>query len=147
MKISALAFCLAVLAYSAPGAAMASDVSAAPGADSPIPSDIPPNAVFYTREDLKRFTYGDNYYPPKAKAAHADGSAVVDCQVEPDGRLSRCAVLSETPPDMGIGEATALLFLKFAKLSPEAMKAYPQGGWKKYRYIWSYEAWAKAQSD
>gem|GEM_PF-2196226 len=81
-----------------------------------------------------------DYYPPKASKAHADGSAVIDCQVQADGTLSRCAVLEETPPDMEFGKATAILFLKNAKIGAEEMKAQPAGGWwKKFKYIWVYK--------
>ncbi len=115
------------------------------GAGSDMPADIPPTAPVYAREDLKRFSIDQHYYPQKARAARVDGSAVVDCQVEPDGRLSRCAVLGESPPGMGFGEAAALIFLKYAKLDSNAMQAYPQGGWKKFKYVWSYDQWAMAQ--
>lgn len=35
----------------------------------------------------------------------ADGAVVVECVVQPDGRLADCAVLSERPAGRGFGEA------------------------------------------
>jgi hypothetical protein len=108
------------------------------GVSAPLPEDIPANAVVYNREEAQKMRMRVGYYPPKASKAHADGSALVDCQVQADGTLSRCVVLKETPSDMDFGKATALLFLKYARLSAEDMKTQPVGGWKKFEYIWKY---------
>ncbi|ESQ94513.1 energy transducer TonB [Asticcacaulis benevestitus] len=107
---------------------------------APLPPEIPADAVFYYPEEARKMRMRISYYPPKASMAHADGSAVIDCQVQAGGTLSRCAVLEETPPDMEFGKATAMLFLKRAKVTPEEMRAQPAGGWwKKFKYIWVYK--------
>ncbi|MGN6208322.1 hypothetical protein [Asticcacaulis sp.] len=106
----------------------------------PLPADTPANAVFYSQEEARKMRMRINYYPPKDSKAHVDGSAVINCQVQADGTLSRCAVLEETPPDMEFGKATAILFLKNAKVKPEELNSQlPEGKWKKFKYIWVYK--------
>ena len=34
-----------------------------------------------------------------------EGVVILDCQVQADGRISDCSVVSETPPGMGFAEA------------------------------------------
>lgn len=46
----------------------------------------------------------ERYYPRRAIRMNVEGSATLDCRVAVDGRLS-CAVMAETPPDWGFGEA------------------------------------------
>jgi TonB family protein len=48
-------------------------------------------------------------YPPRARAAHAGGSAVVTCTVGPSGGLRTCGVLGETPAGYGFGAAARKL--------------------------------------
>jgi hypothetical protein len=104
------------------------------------PADIPSDAVFYNQEDARKMHMGEGYYPPKAIEAHANGVVTIDCEVGANGKLIRCAVLDETPPDMGFGKATAVLFLKHARIKSELLKTPSQDGWwKKFRYIWKYD--------
>ncbi|MFT4074049.1 MAG: TonB family protein [Asticcacaulis sp.] len=110
------------------------------GAATPLPADIPSDAVFYTQEDARKMHMEDGYYPPKAANAHASGAVTIECEVGADGKLIRCAVLDETPPDLGFGKATAVLFLKHAKITPEQPDTpLPASSWKKFRYIWKYD--------
>lgn len=46
----------------------------------------------------------ERYYPRRALRMNMEGSATLDCRVGVDGRLD-CAILSETPPEWGFGEA------------------------------------------
>jgi periplasmic protein TonB len=48
--------------------------------------------------DLGRF------YPVRARAAGIEGVVVLDCAVSPQGALD-CAIVSETPPGWGFGDA------------------------------------------
>lgn len=111
--------------------------------ESPLPSDIPPDAVFYTQEDVKRSRYPEPYYPPEAMAAKVDAEVVVDCEVNTNGRLKRCAVVIENPPGMGFGKPTAILFLKHAKVKTET-GSIPPGTWKKFRFLWRYQDYQQA---
>jgi TonB family protein len=52
-------------------------------------------------------------YPAAAKAAHQTGKAVLDCRLQPDGRLRACKTLSETPAGAGFGEAALKLTGRF----------------------------------
>jgi|GEM_PF-280791 len=48
-------------------------------------------------------------WPPKARAAHINGKADLDCLVNTNGGAEDCHVLSETPPGQGFGEAAVRL--------------------------------------
>jgi len=117
---------------------MAAALMGSDEASASVPTEIPVGATFYTRADAQNFTMEAGYYPPKAKRLEVNGSATVDCQVEANGELSRCAVIKETPPDVGFGEATALAFLKYARVKPEEVEQIGAGGWKKFTFRWKY---------
>lgn len=77
----------------------------APPTYTTISIDGPPSITTVTNptwverpRDLAR------YYPRRAVRMNVEGSATLDCRVAVDGRLT-CAVISETPPDWGFGEA------------------------------------------
>ncbi|HEX8569984.1 MAG TPA: TonB family protein [Caulobacteraceae bacterium] len=61
-------------------------------------------------------------YPPKAKAAKVNGSAVLACTVAAGGQLQGCTVAKETPAGMGFGEAALGLAPHFR------MKAWTSDG-------------------
>lgn len=52
-------------------------------------------------------------YPTQALAAGVSGDATVQCQVGRDGLLSACSVRSETPGELGFGEAALSLVPRF----------------------------------
>lgn len=52
-------------------------------------------------------------YPAEAKRKKAIGGAVISCKLSADGRLTGCAVDSETPRDAGFGEAMLRLGGRF----------------------------------
>lgn len=56
------------------------------------------------------------YFPARALAMGREGQVVLDCAVGTDGRLS-CAVVSETPPGWGFGEA-ALRISRDYRMTP-----------------------------
>lgn len=75
---------------------------AAPFDETPrLPTPPPPGS------DLER------YYPQRARDQGIEGSAVIECSVGADGRLSACAVVSETPPGSGFGQASIRAAAKF----------------------------------
>lgn len=63
-------------------------------------------------EDLMR-----DHYPARALQLGVEGMAMINCDVTPQGRLSGCVVVSETPPDFGFGDA-ALKMSPFFKMRP-----------------------------
>jgi TonB family protein len=51
----------------------------------------------------------DAAYPPTAKARGIDGYTVLRCRVDENGRMTACAVVTETPPDLAFGAAALKL--------------------------------------
>lgn len=64
------------------------------------------------------------YYPEAASRAGLEGRAVISCAVMPDGRLTSCRVVSETPPGARFGEAA----LKMSVLFKAKPKRAAEGG-------------------
>jgi TonB family protein len=58
-------------------------------------------------------------FHPAGTAGPSEGVAHVRCKVAPQGRLSDCAVISETPTGAGFGQAALRLAPKF-RATPEA---------------------------
>jgi TonB family protein len=52
-------------------------------------------------------------YPAQALKTRATGSAIIDCDVQLDGSLSRCVVESEEPNGLGFGEAAVKMSANF----------------------------------
>ena len=50
---------------------------------------------------------GEQFYPAAAQRAGQEGSAVVECIINDEMRLSACHAISETPPGYGFGDAAA----------------------------------------
>ncbi len=67
------------------------------------------------------------YYPDDAARRGIDGRAVIDCTVNPDGRLQDCAVDSQTPVDEGFGSAALKMSAHF-KLRPMTRDGIPVSG-------------------
>ncbi|MET0274983.1 MAG: TonB family protein, partial [Phenylobacterium sp.] len=61
-------------------------------------------------------------YPAAALAQRLEGRAIIACRVDGAGTLSRCAVVAETPPGAGFGEAALALAPTFR------MKAQDRAG-------------------
>lgn len=57
---------------------------------------------------LSRPRHPERHYPQAAFAAGIAGEVLLDCSVALDGRLD-CAIITETPPDWGFGEAALTL--------------------------------------
>lgn len=49
------------------------------------------------------------YYPQAARKALVEGAARVQCRTKPDGMMSACSWLEETPPGHGFGQKAAEL--------------------------------------
>lgn len=65
-------------------------------------------------------------YPERALAAEISGSARLNCRVEVTGRVSDCAVVSETPRDQGFGRA-ALGLTRYFQLIPRTVDGAAEG--------------------
>ena len=48
----------------------------------------------------------EQYYPAEPLKYCLSGRVQIQCMVMPDGKLTGCAILSETPPGKGFGDAT-----------------------------------------
>ena len=97
---------------------------AAEAAAAPAPRVMNPNWLERpTAADL------DRVYPPAAKAARLGGRVLMACDVAPDGALTNCVVVSETPADQGFGEAALRLAPRF-RMSPLSGEGRPVGGGK-----------------
>lgn len=97
---------------------------------------LPSDAVYYDESDAKKVRFGRDYYPPEAKKAKVSGYAVVECEIKPNGKLFRCAVLVESPSGMGFGKATAIKVLK----NPPTFPSSPNDAVRRVRYTfrWDY---------
>jgi TonB family protein len=104
------------------GLAMASSGLAAPKSEPAAPSRLQPDWLAEPSfQDLAKA------YPPEALKQGVNGRTQISCSVEADGRLSACAVISETPSGMGFGQASLSLADRF-RMKPEAARAAVAGG-------------------
>ena len=108
-----------------------------PGSEPPRPEPAvapqpPPLArpVVLQNPDWEQLPTGDELaalYPAAARAKGVGGSARMRCVVLKDGRLTDCAIISETPPDQGFGAAT-LATAHFFKMRPTTPDGQPTEG-------------------
>ena len=66
-------------------------------------------------------------YPRAAQSQHASGHTKMSCKVRTDGTLTACAIVEETPPNMGFGEAT-LKAAPYFKMRPKTIDGRPVDG-------------------
>jgi len=102
---------------------------------NPLPSGPPqigPETRVYTQADIPT-DFNAEEYPPRALEAEVEGSVIINCEVGPDDRLTRCVIEHESPIDYGFGEATVFVFLKYARLKPGIQQP---GEWKRFTYRW-----------
>ena len=67
------------------------------------------------------------YYPPAALAAGIEGQTVIECLVDDDGHLHTCAVVEESPPGHGFGDASLRLATNF-RMAPTTRDGVPTAG-------------------
>ncbi|MCR5880842.1 energy transducer TonB [Phenylobacterium sp. J367] len=60
------------------------------------------------------------FYPERALRLGLDGRATVGCAVTASGALRACEVVSETPADVGFGEA-AIKLSRYFRMSPQTV--------------------------
>ncbi len=66
-------------------------------------------------------------WPARAWAAGVGGKVVIDCEVEVDGVVDHCTVISEEPADQGFGAAGLALTPQF-QMKPPTMDGVPYVG-------------------
>jgi hypothetical protein len=81
------------------------------------------DAVWVARPSAE--DYG-RYYPIKALRDNIKGMVSLDCLAETDGKLT-CTIASETPPDMGFGDA-ALRVARSYRLAAQTKSGDPTAG-------------------
>ncbi|WP_298324881.1 hypothetical protein [Asticcacaulis sp.] len=74
-------------------------------------------------------------YPKVARKDRLSGEAIIACVWNETGRLT-CRVLSETPSDMGFGQATIKGFETYGRALDVNASSAP-GQEKKFRFRWS----------
>lgn len=67
------------------------------------------------------------YYPDLALRNEASGEVLMNCEIDPEGRLQACAVISESPPKLGFGEA-ALKLSRVYRMQPAVVNGQPITG-------------------
>ncbi len=114
MRMIRLAYAAVVLALASSGPALAA--GGPPAAGSPLELPLDGNT---TNPDWLRPPSGEDLqreYPQLAQYLKLGGGATISCEVETDGHLDDCHVLSEWPAGLGFGAAavrsTAYMMMK-----------------------------------
>lgn len=90
--------------------------------EPPAPPPPKPDPVIRSPNWVKRPGAGElaRFYPERALRLGLDGRATIGCAVTANGALTGCQVLSETPADVGFGEA-AMKLARFFRMSPQTV--------------------------
>lgn len=103
-------------------------MSSRPGEE--LVSSEPPRADVITRPDWARKPSGEDmarYYPDRAQRMEVSGRATISCTVTEQGTLENCTVVSESPADMGFGDAAIRLSRLFL-MKPRTLDGSPVAG-------------------
>ncbi|PZN98729.1 MAG: energy transducer TonB, partial [Alphaproteobacteria bacterium] len=92
----------------------------------PAPVAAPPRPPVITNPSWNRRPAGE--FPERAQSRGIEtGSAVLECTVNPNGSVSGCVIISETPSGAGFGQA-ALTGARRAQLTPRSVDGVATGG-------------------
>lgn len=95
---------------------------------APDPPPAPPVLVIQNPSWITRPNGDDyaRYFPRRALESNISGRATLDCLVAADGRLA-CTVTSESPENMGFGEAAIRIARQF-RMRPQTVNGEPTAG-------------------
>jgi len=112
-----------VLAFSGGGGAHA----AGPASDAPLQLPLDGEATDASWRAAPSADDLEREYPPLAQMMQLPGKATIKCQVEVDGRLDDCHVLSEAPTGLGFG-AAAVRTAAYFSVKPATLDGKPVVG-------------------
>lgn len=94
------------------------------------PPPEPPRPSVITNPDWRRRPSGEDlarYYPDRAARMEVEGSATISCSVTARGTLESCSIVSETPDNMGFGDA-AMRMSRLFQMRPQTRDGQPVSG-------------------
>lgn len=98
---------------------------------SPAGSTAPNPPAAVVNPSWKRMPTADELarlYPSQALAERLSGEAVIKCKVKPDGTLTDCTIIRETPAHWGFGRAAVAAARYFKMTPPETADGTPVAG-------------------